>query len=168
MIKSHVLYRLSYGLTLSHQWLTYKNPGLCHGRIRPFKAFRALRGGSNSMMGTDGKGGLARACRRRCQSRFHQSRQRRRRPQGPPYGSTDLAIRRAPLVGAAMTGCDARFEPPAQFRRMLEPQIPIAETKSQQAAVGCAPARPGIALKSGCTVWSGGRLTANPRAPSSR
>ena len=38
----------------------------------------------------------------------------------------------------------------------------------QQAAVGCAPARPGIALNIGCTVCRGGRLTVNPRAPSSR
>ena len=39
----------------------------------------------------------------------------------------------------------------------------MADRKRQHAALVWAPARPGIALNSGCTVCGGGRLTAKPR-----
>jgi hypothetical protein len=58
MIKSHVLYRLSYGLTCVIS-IAYAN-AVCPVSISPFEEFlRALgRVGSNSMMGDDGKRGL--------------------------------------------------------------------------------------------------------------
>jgi hypothetical protein len=59
MIKSHVLYQLSYGLTCVTS-MAYANSALVRVPINPCKKFlRALREwGSNSMMGDDGKRGL--------------------------------------------------------------------------------------------------------------
>jgi len=55
----------------------------------------------------------------------------------------------------------------APLASALEREMPIADRNCQHAAVGCAPARPGIALTSACTVCAGGRLTVKLRESSS-
>jgi hypothetical protein len=60
MIKSHVLYRLSYGLTLSHQQLRQFIRSIT---VPSGNSARPRQGGSNSMMGDDGKSGLKRGGR---------------------------------------------------------------------------------------------------------
>ena len=61
MIKSHVLYQLSYGLAHING---LRKLHLCPVDIGPFKnsCEPATGMGSNSMMGDDGKRGLRRAC----------------------------------------------------------------------------------------------------------